>query len=130
MNGLDTEFLAVLGKVKLITARNTVNEDGGSDITEDLFYLPSRPQIYGGKENNIDEGEAWEYYSANSDNSSTSTRADKNRIKYLNNNKHWWWIRTPSIGYAGNVFSIYADGSLHNHSVYDTLGAVPACSII
>ena len=60
MNGMDADFLEVIAPVRLTTARNNVNEGGGSDVTIDKFYFPSRPNLYMDKENNIDEGPAWQ----------------------------------------------------------------------
>ena len=130
MNGMDADFLEVVAPVKLTTARNTVNEGGGSDVTTDKFYFPSRPNLYMGKENNIDEGPVWQRYSAYSDKDAANTGADSARIKRLNGNPQWYWIRTPNTGYANHVRYVNTDGSLNNNSAINGGGGVaPACSI-
>ena len=130
MNGLDADFLAVVGKTKFNVAKNTVCDGGGYDTLSDKFFLVSRENVFAGKENNIDEGGAYPYYSDYSDYQSASTGADKNRVKYLNGSASWWWLRSPHSGYAvyprlvGNVGYIYGDVATYS------IGAAPACNII
>lgn len=130
MNGMDADFLEVIAPVRLTTARNNVNEGGGSDVTIDKFYFPSRPNLYMGKENNIDEGPEWQRYSAYSDKDTANTGADSARVKRLNGNPQWYWIRTPYTGYAYNVRGVNSDGSLYGSPAYNGGGGVaPACTI-
>lgn len=130
MSGMDADFLEVVAPVKLTTARNNVNEGGGSDVTIDKFYFPSRPNLYMGKENNIDEGPVWQRYSAYSDKDAANTGADSARIKRLNGNPQWYWIRTPDTGLASDVRSVYTGGSLNSgFAGHGGGGVAPACSI-
>lgn len=130
MKDMDADFLEVVAPVKLTTARNTVNEGGGSDVTIDKFYFPSRPNLYMDKENNIDEGPVWQRYSAYSDKDAANTGADSARIKRLNGNPQWYWIRTPYTGSASGVRGVNSDGSLYYYSAhYGNGGVAPACTI-
>lgn len=130
MNGMDADFLEVIAPVRLTTARNNVNEGGGSDVTIDKFYFPARPNLYMGKENNIDEGPAWQRYSAYSDKDAANTGADSARVKRLNGNPQWYWIRTPNTGNANYVRYVYSDGSLDTNNASNGSGGVaPACTI-
>ena len=130
MNGMDADFLEVIAPVRLTTARNNVNEGGGSDVTIDKFYFPSRPNLYMDKENGIDEGPAWQRYSAYSDKDAANTGADSARIKRLNGNPQWYWIRTPNTGHASNVRGVDSDGSLNGSNASNGGGGVaPACTI-
>ena len=130
MNGLDADFLAVVGKTRFNVAKNTVCDGGGYDTLSDKFFLVSRENVFAGKENNIDEGGAYPYYSDYSDHQSASTGADKNRVKYLNGSASWWWLRSPYSGYAGSPRYVGADGSISGYYAGDSGGAVPACNII
>ena len=100
-------------------------------MTIDKFYFPSRPNLYMGKENGIDEGPEWQRYSAYSDKDSANTGADSARIKRLNGNPQWYWIRTPSLGVADGVRIVNADGSLdsYGHAHIGGGGVAPACTI-
>ena len=51
------------------------------------------------------------------------------RIKYLNDNAHYWWLRTPYAWGASNVRSVNIDGSLVYSSARYAIGLVPACII-
>lgn len=46
MNGMDADFLAVIGKTTKVTCRNNVTDGGGSDTTKDKFFLLSRYADY------------------------------------------------------------------------------------
>ena len=130
MNGLDADFLAVVGKTTINTARNTVSDGGGYDTTKDKFFLLSRENVYAGKENSIDEGGAYPYYSNYSDHGSASTGADTNRIKYSGSSASWWWLRSPSSGYAYSPRYVNHDGVVTISNAMSAIGAVPACNII
>ena len=130
MNGLDADFLAVVGKTKFNVAKNTVCDGGGYDTLSDKFFLVSRENVFAGKENNIDEGGAYPYYSDYSDYQSASTGADKNRVKYLNGSASWWWLRSPNSGNATYPRHVHADGDIGYYDANSSGGAAPACNII
>ena len=130
INGLDTDFLSVIGKTKKKTARCRL-VDTGIDETNDKFFLLSRSEFYAGNEySDCDEGSPYPYFANYSDYTSPNTGADKNRIKYKNGAPQLWWGRTPNSGYAGNVRSVGATGQLRGDSANVTSGAVVACNII
>ena len=92
IHGLDPEFVKICGDVELLTALSTVAGDTtaaegsagtGFETTVDKFFLPSRPEVFGGSDNASDKGDAWQYYSANSDvpGGASNAGADSNRIK-------------------------------------------------
>ena len=130
MKDLDTEFLSVVGTVTKRTARNTVTDGGGYDDTEDKFFLLSRSEVFAGKENSIDEGDPYPYYSLGSDYSSPNGGADSNRIKYRSGSAQYWWLRTPDSGSGYIVRGLGPTGSLYSGSAYDSSGVAPACNII
>ncbi len=132
MNGIDEDFLAVIGKPTKITARNTVCDGGGSDTTEDLFWLLSRREVYAGNEvSTVTEGEPYPYYSDYSDLTAAGTTADTNRIKYRNGSAQHWRLRTPNAGGGCYVRLINTTGALTNYNDADsTSGVAPACCII
>ena len=51
LNGMDADFLAVIGNVSKITAKNIVTDGGGYDTTSEKFFLLSRSEIFAGLEN-------------------------------------------------------------------------------
>lgn len=131
MNGLDADFLAVIGKTTKVTCRNTVTDGGGSDTTKDKFFLLSRREVFAGDEvSNVTEGEPYPFYSDYSDYTSANTGADKNRIKYRGGSPQWWWLRTPRTGNGSSVRYVYTDGSLDSNNAYSSGGVAPACNVI
>lgn len=130
MNDLDADFLAVVGEAEKVTAKNTVTDGGGYDTTTDKFFLLAREEVYMGKENSIDEGGAYSYYSDYSDLAAAGTGADTNRIKYLNGTKKYWWLRTPYSGNGTNVRGVITTGEVNLNRANSSLGVAPACIII
>lgn len=130
MNDIDSDFLAVIGKTTKVTARNTVTDGGGFDTTTEKFFLLSKEEVYMGKENNIDEGGAYPYYSDYSDLPVAGTGADSNRIKYLNGVTKQWGLRTPYSANDSNVRSVTAAGGGSANNASASYGIAPACNII
>ena len=131
MNGLDADFLAVIGKTTKVTCRNTVTDGGGSDTTKDKFFLLSRREVFAGNEvSNVTEGEPYPFYSDYSDYTSANVGADKNRIKYRGGSPQWWWLRTPNTGDGSDVRDVSADGYLNDNDASSSDGVAPACNVI
>ena len=130
MNDLDSDFIAVIGNATKVTARNTVTDGGGFDTTTEKFFLLAKEEAYMGKENSIDEGGAYPYYSDYSDLSAAGTGADSNRIKYLNSVEKYWWLRTPSYRTSANAVLVNIDGHTSEYGASSNNGIAPACNII
>ena len=130
LNGLDADFLAVIGEVDKITTLNTLTDGGGSETNAEKFFLLSRSEVYGGKENGILEGDAYPYYSETSDLSAAGTGADTNRIKYRNGAAQYWWLRSPNPSYSYIVRHVYTTGIVSYYNAYYSSGVAPACCII
>ena len=131
LNGIDADFLEVIGETEKVTCRNTVTDGGGSDITTDKFFLLSRREVYAGNEvSGVIEGEPYPYYSDYSDLSVAGTGNDTNRIKYRNGSPQYWWLRTPYSGGGHHVRYIYPTGTLDGSGASGSGGVAPACNII
>ena len=131
LNGIDADFLEVIGETEKVTCRNTVTDGGGSDITTDKFFLLSRREVYAGNEvSGVIEGEPYPYYSDYSDLSAAGTGNDTNRIKYRNGSPQYWWLRTPASGGGYHVRGIGPAGDLNSNGACYGIGVAPACNII
>ncbi len=130
LNGLDADFLSILGKVNKRTAKNTVTDGGGYEDSEELMFLISRSEVYSGLENSVNEGQPYAYYKDFSDYTSPSASADSNRIKYLNGSARYWWLRTPFSGDANSVRGVFTTGNIYYDHASSSLGVAPACCII
>ena len=137
LNGMDADFLAVIGKTAKVTARNTVTDGGGvngatpSDRTDDYFFLPSRSEIYGGVEvSGVNEGSPYPYYADYSDQLVAEVSNDSIRIKYRSSTTQYWWTRTPHAGNGNTIRYVYMTGAIFNANASASLGVAPACNII
>ena len=135
MNGMDADFLAVLGKTHIVVARNTATDGGGSDEMDDYFFLLSRSEVYGGVEvSGVNEGAAYPYYSDYSNLATAGTGNDSNRIKYLKGTEppatQAWWTRTPNSGSGCTARHVFAAGYVLNHYASNSSGVAPACNVI
>lgn len=127
INGLDADFLSVIGKTKKKTARCRLI-DTGVDEVNDKFFLLSRSEIYTGSEHSdIDEGAPYPYFANYSEYTSPNAGVDKNRIKYKNGTPQWWWGRTPHSGYADGVRCVCTTGRLGSDAAGNTGGGVLDC---
>lgn len=132
LNGMDEDFLAVIGEVTKKTALNTVSDGGGSATTTEKVFLLSRSEVYGGDEVTGGEGAAYPYFSDHSDLGSAGMGNDANRIKYRNGDAQYWWLRSPLAGTAAGMRVVYTTGYLASTSYFahSFFGIVPACCII
>ncbi len=130
LNGMDEDFLSVVGEVTKKTALNTVCETGGYTTSTEKFFLLSRSEVYGGNEVTGGEGAAYPYYSDYSDLGSAGTGNDSNRIKYRNGSAQYWWLRSPDAGLACYVRRVRSVGDVTISPANFSFGVVPACCII
>ena len=127
---VDDELRAVIGTVTKRNALNKVTDGGGYEDSEELMFLLSRSELYGGLENSINEGDPYPYYSDYSDLSAPGTAEDSNRIKYRNGSAQYWWQRSCHSGYAHLVRYVYPTGFIGDSVADYSSGVAPACNII
>ena len=125
MNGLDPEFLAVVGKAKITNRTNDLYEKEGNTkqnyYTEDKFWLASRSEVYGGSESSLSDGTQFPYYVG-------TTNAGK--IKYNTSGAaRYWWLRSPHPSNTLSVRGVSADGSLSSSGANNSNGVAAACVI-
>lgn len=120
LNGMDADFLAVIGNVTKTTARNTVTENGGADTTVEKFFLLSRSEVNAEQENHIDEGAAYPYY--NNVGNCAKTSPDGSATS--------WTLRTPDVTRVYWCRTISSFGTLNVNDANYSHGMAPACNII
>ena len=120
LNGMDADFLAVIGNVTKTTARNTVTENGGADTTVEKFFLLSRSEVNAGQENLIDEGAAYPYYN----------NAENYAKTRLGGSAASWALRTPDATRVYWCRTISSFGTLGVNDARYLQGIAPACNII
>lgn len=127
-NGLDQDFLAVVGKVVLPCSANNTYEAPDSSITKgtkytlnDEFYLASAMEIFNTNWDVADDSKVFPFYEG-------AVNAD--RIKYRDGSAADWWLRTPISGHAIYVRIVSSDGTVSNYGAYGATGLAPACTIV
>lgn len=140
MHGLDPEFVKICADVDLLTALNTVcditpaegSAGTGFETTVDKFFLPSRPEVFGGSDNASDKGDAWQYYAANSDvpDGASNANVDSNRIKVnASGTPYYWWLRSPYVGNGSSVRYMLPSGHVYYYGAIGSSGVAPACVV-
>ncbi len=131
LNGLDADFLAVVGNTHIVTSRNGICEDGVDESTDDKFFLLSRREVFAGDERQVvTEGEPYPHYSDYSDLNEAGIGNDSNRIKYKNGTAQVWMLRTPYNISAMSFRHVSVAGNVSSGNAKNNYGVVPACNII
>ena len=127
-NGLDQDFLAVVGNVVLPCSANNIYEAPDSSITKgtkytlnDEFYLASAREIFNTNWDVEDDSKVFPFYEG-------AVNAD--RIKYHDDSAANWWLRTPYSGPAYDVRLVRSDGTMYVSVAYYAHGLAPACTIV
>ena len=127
-NGLDQDFLAVVGKVVLPCAANNTYEAPDSSIAKgakytlnDEFYLASAREIFITNWDVADDSKVFPFYEG---------AGNADRIKYRDGSAANWWLRTPNSGSAHGVRLVRSDGTMYVSYAYGAHGLAPACTIV
>jgi hypothetical protein len=143
LNGMDTDFLAVVGSVTKRTVLavadgatiNAADVDIGANDYEDTterFFLPSRYEMNGTKENRVIGNTIYSYYSAAG---AESASVQTPRIKYRSGAAVTWMARgavpSASAAESSTLRLVSATGNIANTLTanYNLAGVVPACVI-
>ena len=127
-NGLDQDFLAVVGKVVLPCSANNTYEAPDSSITKgakytlnDEFYLASAREIFNTNWDVADDSKVFPFYEG---------AGNADRIKYRDGSPARWWLRTPDSGGASVVRLVGFEGTVNSGDVVGSYGLAPVCTIV
>jgi hypothetical protein len=124
-NGLDADFLAVIGETTREVELNTITDGGGNTTITDKIFLPSEKEIYGSAENVTHQGVEFQAY---------VPLADIDKIKYdaaAPSTARIWWLRSPLASYASIARYVNrTTGALDHSHAYLGYGAAAACVIL
>lgn len=139
MKGFESDFLSVLGKIKVTTALNTTSDSeiGTSEDTYDTFFLPSLEQEYIVPQASGVEGAYWPYWKErlglNSPQATGSDGANVNHIRYAydaRTSAQDCRLRSAHRSYAYGVWFVGASGAANHHYFATTAyRGCPACVI-
>lgn len=141
MKNFPSDFMKAIKAVKVQTARNTVNEDGGTDITYDKFFpigleqLNAVSQIYGV------EGEPFEYWKAVADDTDSECLSNGKFKQYVDipnlktyalnsqTTARYCWLRSAHRGGTGNAWRVTTSGNVGYGNALSGNYCAPACVI-
>lgn len=133
LHGIDEDFRACIGKVRLRTGLNPLDSGDGTfgySDNEELIFLPSRSEIGLGNSAEIFETPATAGGEAKTD-TLPLYKKNADRIKYLSGAIGIWWLRSPipDLTNANGVYYVGTTGVLSIRNAAGAYGAVPACVI-
>jgi len=134
LHGIDEDFRACIGKVRLRTGLNPFDSGDGTfgySDNEELIFLPSRSEIgLGNSATGIFETPVTADGEAKTD-TLPLYKKNADRIKYLSGVARTWWLRSPHpyLTAAYYAYSVDTTGVLYSHNASYANGAVPACVI-
>ena len=122
---LPQDFLDIVCPIDIKTDTNNVFETGyeksSSYTLHDKFWLPSRFQIFGTKEQ-ADLGETqWNYYKGATDVDRIMRNAGISPVSQ--------WLRAPGVGSANLPRLVNTSGVLNNYYANNAYAVAPACRI-
>ena len=138
MSGFESDFLSVLGNIKVTTALNTVSDTdiGASEDTYDTFFLASLEQEYIVPQASGVEGSYWEYWKQRLELSSPqvtgSSGTNENHIRYAydaRTSAQSCRLRSAYRGGAFLTWGVYATGSVYTNTATTAIRGCPACVI-
>ena len=138
MAGFEPDFLDVVGKVKVVTALNTVSDStiGTTETTFDRFFLPSLEQEYIVPQLAGAEGSYWPYWKdrlgLSSPQAQGSGGTNANHIRYAYNaqtSPQTCRLRSAYRGGAGHAWSVTSTGYATHYTATYACRGCPACVI-
>lgn len=136
LNGMDADFLEVIGTVTKRTVKNNEIGGGYEDLTEKIF-LPSRSEVFGG--NTLDgityteEGAPYAYYDVGrSSLTKPGIGADTNRIHYkASGTATSFWLRSGTPHSSMSVSSVQPNGGIiYGTYAFSSSALAPVCNVI
>jgi len=138
MAGFDEAFLNIIKPVKVVTALNTVTDDGigTSETTYDTFFLASLEQEYIVPQLASTEGAYWEYWKQRlgltSPQAQGSGGTNPRHIRYgfdAKTTAQYCRLRSAYRGNASNTWIVYTSGSATSYTATNANRGCPACVI-
>ena len=133
LTGFSEEFLACIQPIKVVTAKNTVTDDGALETTYDKIFVPSlsqinvNPQIAG-------EGDIWEKWKRQSGSSTPLAQGGtypQMRTFAIENHASAQTVRLRSASrYSSSIaWYVNSSGSVNNYHSTTSNRFAPACAI-
>lgn len=93
--------------------------DGKLHEATDKLWLPSQTEVFEKCKDDSDVGDIHFPIFNN----------ERARVKQVDGETQWWWLRTPYCSTGDIVRRVYPTGSLYSSYAYNSRGVAPACVI-
>ena len=124
MNGLSSDFKAILNRTEVVTAGNAVTDDGSNYSTYDYIFLPSNYETY--VTNSPVEGDRMDCYALNgAGKAGFRARGPVGGGQCAN-----WWLRSANRNSAYIEYTISNRGNSISNYASNAYQVVAACKII
>lgn len=134
LTGFETEFLDVIGEIKVTTALNTVTDAaaGATEDTYDKIFLPSLEQLYIVPQLKGVEGDFWEYWKRATGATEPQTwyGTYPERITYgieAQSSAQYVRARSAYRGHGCSTWYVTTSGGVYGNYAYGALRCAPAC---
>lgn len=132
---IDQDLAAIVSQVTISTSANTVTDGGATYTTQDKFFLPSKEEVFFNPQVSGAEGEAWDYYKAETGYATPNDGNSPARIlsTYPTSsspyNPVYWWLRSAYRSGASYAWyaNYYGTAGYSNASIAYYIA--PACII-
>lgn len=127
-SGMDAGLLGQIAPVYNKTARNTTSVaswggGGGYDITLDKIWLPSIKEVFNSNNNNIAEGQHFQYFSEIATSAASRIQYDESGVA------RYTWLRSPYTGVVYNEYAISTSGGSNTTNANYSCAFLPALVI-
>lgn len=129
LNGIDPDFLSVIGNVRKKSQINTGSETGLEE-TEDKVYLLSLSEVYGNPDD-PDSEMPFEYYSENTQLTEPGNGENAVRKKYYGTESVIWLLRDGRQANQNVIMFVNKNGTVGYTNANGSVGyCIPACCIV
>jgi len=134
LSGFDPEFLEIIKPTKVITAKNTLIDDGKLEDTYDRFFLPSKEEIYNTPQL-AGEGGNWDYWKQRLGLPSETANHPSVYPEYIKygleaqSTAYTWRLRSATRGSSGYVWTVSSTGYVYDGIARYSYRSAPACRI-
>ena len=131
LNGMDEDFLSVIGKVKR-WSEDTEFARGESQETEDKVFLLAGGEVNANLPVTVDDSELYEYFALNSALAEPGNTSDSGRVKRDENGTPVsWLLMTPKTNTNGFIYYVNNTGAVFCDTPdSDFFHCAPACCVI
>ena len=130
---MPSDMIAALHPIK-ITTKQCSYMGGGTDITYDMFWLPSISEMNMSNTNaSADDGDPWEYYKELFESDSKVPNGVYTVMRRYAVNAtasvQTWWTRSTYLGFVHEWF-VSTSGGVTSHDPFNSHRLLPTCAII